>query len=384
MNRFVERVEPYFLSEDPFVQRYAIEMLEGSYLVDGDTFLTGLKALDRGLVTEYSSPVLPYLMYMPLNEEGMKEVLKRLNSLSKKDTDVLFYIQLVANADTELLIKYRNDVKPFLDEGQLKKIEKLPALKDEELFMELANIMFYLNTNEYDQVYYDHGKRIVQQMVKKDEIKSGEVQIKEDDLVGFDLVYTVYMAGEIREESVIPQLVNLFKNEEAEDLLLEEVANALVKIGTDQVVQEVEKVALFGNTYFYTLDVLGRIKSKEAEQSLLRLFDQTDDSTAKTLIADYLCQQLSTDAIPKVEALIEVGYDENMLCLEESLYVNCVMNGIDHPKLPQWRSIIEEVEQHSLDEESLLVPQPVQTGDKVGRNDPCPCGSGKKYKKCCL
>ena len=23
-------------------------------------------------------------------------------------------------------------------------------------------------------------------------------------------------------------------------------------------------------------------------------------------------------------------------------------------------------------------------GEKVGRNDPCPCGSGKKYKKCCL
>jgi len=23
-----------------------------------------------------------------------------------------------------------------------------------------------------------------------------------------------------------------------------------------------------------------------------------------------------------------------------------------------------------------------RTGDKVGRNDPCPCGSGKKYKKC--
>jgi uncharacterized protein YecA (UPF0149 family) len=22
-------------------------------------------------------------------------------------------------------------------------------------------------------------------------------------------------------------------------------------------------------------------------------------------------------------------------------------------------------------------------GPKVGRNDPCPCGSGKKYKKCC-
>ncbi len=22
-------------------------------------------------------------------------------------------------------------------------------------------------------------------------------------------------------------------------------------------------------------------------------------------------------------------------------------------------------------------------GDKIGRNDPCPCGSGKKYKQCC-
>ena len=31
-------------------------------------------------------------------------------------------------------------------------------------------------------------------------------------------------------------------------------------------------------------------------------------------------------------------------------------------------------------------PTPVQVvrqGPKIGRNDPCPCGSGKKYKKCC-
>ena len=31
----------------------------------------------------------------------------------------------------------------------------------------------------------------------------------------------------------------------------------------------------------------------------------------------------------------------------------------------------------------LQVQQVVRSGDKVGRNDPCPCGSGKKYKKCC-
>ncbi len=30
------------------------------------------------------------------------------------------------------------------------------------------------------------------------------------------------------------------------------------------------------------------------------------------------------------------------------------------------------------------VQQPIRNDAKVGRNDPCPCGSGKKYKQCCL
>jgi hypothetical protein len=29
------------------------------------------------------------------------------------------------------------------------------------------------------------------------------------------------------------------------------------------------------------------------------------------------------------------------------------------------------------------IPEPRRVGTKIGRNDPCPCGSGKKYKKCC-
>ena len=27
--------------------------------------------------------------------------------------------------------------------------------------------------------------------------------------------------------------------------------------------------------------------------------------------------------------------------------------------------------------------EPLKAGAATGRNDPCPCGSGKKYKKCC-
>jgi len=28
--------------------------------------------------------------------------------------------------------------------------------------------------------------------------------------------------------------------------------------------------------------------------------------------------------------------------------------------------------------------EPLRADEKVGRNDPCPCGSGRKYKKCCF
>ncbi|MCA9764760.1 MAG: SEC-C domain-containing protein, partial [Gemmatimonadetes bacterium] len=34
------------------------------------------------------------------------------------------------------------------------------------------------------------------------------------------------------------------------------------------------------------------------------------------------------------------------------------------------------------EEEEEKKKQPIRNTAKVGRNDPCPCGSGKKYKKC--
>jgi uncharacterized protein YecA (UPF0149 family) len=38
---------------------------------------------------------------------------------------------------------------------------------------------------------------------------------------------------------------------------------------------------------------------------------------------------------------------------------------------------------HGPDCDHGAKPEPVRSnGPKIGRNDPCPCGSGKKYKKC--
>jgi len=43
----------------------------------------------------------------------------------------------------------------------------------------------------------------------------------------------------------------------------------------------------------------------------------------------------------------------------------------------------DEPEDVSDIDRALHPPAPVLAEAKVGRNDPCPCGSGKKYKKCC-
>ncbi|MGQ0525498.1 MAG: SEC-C metal-binding domain-containing protein [Betaproteobacteria bacterium] len=43
----------------------------------------------------------------------------------------------------------------------------------------------------------------------------------------------------------------------------------------------------------------------------------------------------------------------------------------------------DELEDSDLFAEEPIAPHFRKT-PKIGRNDPCPCGSGKKYKKCCL
>ncbi|MDI6812246.1 MAG: preprotein translocase subunit SecA [Desulfitobacteriaceae bacterium] len=51
---------------------------------------------------------------------------------------------------------------------------------------------------------------------------------------------------------------------------------------------------------------------------------------------------------------------------------------------PQVREQVPEEPQHLSTNRDQEEPQrPVHTGGKIGRNDPCPCGSGKKYKNCC-
>lgn len=68
---------------------------------------------------------------------------------------------------------------------------------------------------------------------------------------------------------------------------------------------------------------------------------------------------------------------------KELLYKNMVAAGADWLyELPEWEAIFDEDKRKALYREqksSTTIVKP----DKIYPNDPCPCGSGKKYKKCC-
>ncbi|GAA0745376.1 SEC-C metal-binding domain-containing protein [Clostridium oceanicum] len=67
----------------------------------------------------------------------------------------------------------------------------------------------------------------------------------------------------------------------------------------------------------------------------------------------------------------------------EKLYYNMLDAKADYLyKLPQWNAILSNEKRKEI-HDSWVSTKTVIKKDVVGRNDPCPCGSGKKYKKCC-
>ncbi len=69
---------------------------------------------------------------------------------------------------------------------------------------------------------------------------------------------------------------------------------------------------------------------------------------------------------------------------KELLYKNMVAAGADWLYgLTEWNDIFDADKQKELYKEQKASQTVRNEVPKIGRNDPCPCGSGKKYKKCC-
>ncbi|AGK99461.1 SEC-C metal-binding domain-containing protein [Clostridium pasteurianum] len=67
----------------------------------------------------------------------------------------------------------------------------------------------------------------------------------------------------------------------------------------------------------------------------------------------------------------------------EKLYFNMLEAKADYLyELPQWEGIFSKEKRKEIHNNWKNSKTVVNT-NKVGRNEPCPCGSGKKYKQCC-
>ena len=141
----------------------------------------------------------------------------------------------------------------------------------------------------------------------------------------------------------------------------------------------------FWGTYFQI--------EKEIYEKLLSNPDEVVKGTVKEL-AEKFGQEVLTmigflDGINdslKIPNPIETMDEDtvvNLIYDKALLYKNMVGAKADWLyELPQWKDIFSEEELKALYKEQKLSTT-IRKEKKIGRNDPCPCGSGKKYKHCC-
>ena len=136
------------------------------------------------------------------------------------------------------------------------------------------------------------------------------------------------------------------------------------------------------------------LKEKEIYEKILSAPKQKIECTVKEL-ADKFGTDIETitgfldgidESLAGYQNDIENMTEDSTVKIEidpEKLYYNMVAAKASWLyELVQWDDIISEDRRKELYHQQKISGTVVK-GKKIGRNDPCPCGSGKKYKHCC-
>ena len=134
-------------------------------------------------------------------------------------------------------------------------------------------------------------------------------------------------------------------------------------------------------------------EEKEIYAQLLKNPDEGVKGTVKELAEKYGVSLMTmtgfldgiNDSLVEANPIEEMEEDTvvNLGFEKALLYKNMVAAEADWLyELPEWNDIFDEETRKALYKEQKSSTTIVK-GDKVYPNDPCPCGSGKKYKKCC-
>lgn len=269
-----------------------------------------------------------------------------------------------------------------LDEGNEELLELL--LEHKLLTMEMQS--------GYDRLLFSEAKAIAHRqaelgLIDPEALRSVIETQKNQQYIDFNGIITVYKIGLIKEESLIDDIAGMLLRDD-EDILVEEVKDALAGFQSDQVAEVVEPLVK-GRFPIFQLDVIGETHTESAVPALKLLYHKVDGLDLKSVIVKWLCERLAPDGRPEIEDFMTHVHDyDGIFEMEELAYGYFRIMGYDHPNLDDWREkAIGDIEQ-SRDISSLPLdlldpaPRKPAVSEKIGRNEPCPCGSGKKYKKC--
>lgn len=109
----------------------------------------------------------------------------------------------------------------------------------------------------------------------------------------------------------------------------------------------------------------------EKYEADILLFTGFLDGINDSLVNPMKLEELEESSNVKLEINYEKLYYNMLAAKAEWLY-----------SLPQWDSILTPEKRKEITKEQRLSGTVIKEKEP-GRNDPCPCGSGKKYKKCC-
>jgi hypothetical protein len=231
----------------------------------------------------------------------------------------------------------------------------------------------------------------------------------------------IILAGELRLHEATKLIGMQF---ELEDMALVKWQIARGKIGGDDVVRGLEAAYESANVdlRMSIADVLGKIHSDVSVETSLRLFGLESDDELRRCLIDAALQQFAHEAIePARQFILAVPSDPEVREVRQHLLAACEVLGERIPEFEAWRDDARDDpelnrawyraeflageaidamdddfgpsdEYEDLDDEfepyvepaAWERPAPLVREGLVGRNDPCPCGSGKKFKKCCL
>ncbi len=240
------------------------------------------------------------------------------------------------------------------------------------------------------------------------------------DLVQWLEPQLVALAGEMKLEAAIPLLID--RLHEDDDPVTDEIGPALVKIGTAEVIGVLAKEWPEGDEDFRysAIEAFENIHCDLSVQTALQFLPEEEDLEITCGLGLALLGNFAEEGIEPVRELVLEHDDEDesgdLWDLRHRLIAAATI--MDRPFLEYPASYkeavderwgwggsgsfrlvenlgpgageLEQTEEEWDDEadfvdEPVIPPQPfVRKERKVGRNDPCPCGSGKKYKKCCL